>query len=495
MPSPVLSRALAAAVAVLIGCSTGACERTQQGEARVLVIGSDLKVVDPAAGPLTDPQAVLLANAAQGLVRFDARGQIEPGLAERWNVSDDGLSYVFRLQSAEWPNGGKITAQQVARLLRQQIATRSKNALKDTLGALGEIVAMTDRVIEIRLKAPRPSLLQLLAQPEFGIVRDAQGTGPFRIADEAEEQAGLELERTITSADGEDSRREEVSLAAAAAPSAVQAFLDGKTDLVLGGTFSDLPYARAEDMPRNALRFDPASGLFGLVPTRASGPLSNPELRRLLSQAIDRQGLIDALNIPGLLPRASLLEPGLEGVPDPLPPDWMALPIEQRRAQLAASAARQFGGTERTVIRIALPDAPGANILLRRLTNDWRALRITVERAGKGQPADLELVDAVAPSASPAWFVRRFRCGLVPICDEKADELMDGARAATIPAQRNTLLAQAAQLIDTEQLFIPLAAPIRWSLVSARVHGFATNRFARHTLTGLTQRLNRERVE
>jgi peptide/nickel transport system substrate-binding protein len=72
---------------------------------------------------------------------------------------------------------------------------------------------------------------------------------------------------------------------------------------------------------------------------------------------------------------------------------------------------------------------------------------------------------------------------------------MDGARAATIPAQRNTLLAQAAQLIDTEQLFIPLAAPIRWSLVSARVHGFATNRFARHTLTGLTQRLNRERVE
>jgi peptide/nickel transport system substrate-binding protein len=68
-------------------------------------------------------------------------------------------------------------------MLRRQLAQRSKNSLKDTLGAVDEIVAMTDRVLEIRLRAPRPFLLQLLAQPEFALVRNGQGSGPFAISD------------------------------------------------------------------------------------------------------------------------------------------------------------------------------------------------------------------------------------------------------------------------------------------------------------------------
>jgi peptide/nickel transport system substrate-binding protein len=39
--------------------------------------------------------------------------------------------------------------------------------------------------------------------------------------------------------------------------------------------------------------------------------------------------------------------------------------------------------------------------------------------------------------------------------------------------------------MDQAVLFIPLTAPVRWSLVSSRVKGFAGNRFARHTLTEL----------
>jgi peptide/nickel transport system substrate-binding protein len=40
--------------------------------------------------------------------------------------------------------------------------------------------------------------------------------------------------------------------------------------------------------------------------------------------------------------------------------------------------------------------------------------------------------------------------------------------------------------MDKAQLFIPIAAPIRWSLVSGRAPGFAENGTARHTLVGLT---------
>ena len=494
MRSPVVCRLLAATLSLLL-CCTAACQRTEQGRTDVTVIGPDAPAMtDPAGEPLGEPQAVLLSNVAQGLVRFDASGQIVPGLAERWNVTDDGLSYIFRLEAATWPNGRKITAEQVARLLRRQIATRSKNPLKDTLGAVDQIVAMTDRVIEISLNAPRPNLLALLAQPELALIYEKQGSGPFAI-DADSKPPRLVLVRTVSDLDEDVTRRDEVSLLSAPAPAAVRAFIADRTDLVLGGTYADLPYAHAGKLPRDALRFDPAAGLFGLVPVRDDGVLADLELRKLLAQAIDRQALIEAFSVPGLLPRATVLEPGLEGVPDPTPPQWLALPIAGRRLQLAARASQLFAGDERPTVRVALPEGPGARILLNRLASDWGVLGLTVERAGPGDPADLKLLDAVAPSASPAWFLRQFRCGIVPICDIAADELMDGARSTPVPAQRNGLLQQAAQVIDEQQLFIPIAAPIRWSLVSDRVQGFATNRYARHSLAGLRERLDRNRGE
>ena len=494
MRSPVTRRAFAAAGLILAALVSAGCQQADHGETNVLVIGEAPKIADPAAGPLSEAQAVLLSNTGQGLVRFDASGQIVPGLAERWNVTDDGLSYIFRLQSIEWPDGRKLTAQQVARLLKRQIASRSDNPLKDTLGAIDQIVPMTDRVLEISLKASRPHLLQLLAQPEFSIVREGQGTGPFLIAAASKPNA-LKLERTVEDLDEESVEREEVVLGGQAARAAVTSFLQEKTDLVLGGTYADLPFARVEQMPRNALRFDPAMGLFGLVPARADGPGADLELRRLLSQAIDRQALIDALNVPGLLPRATLIEPGLDGLQPPGAPAWITIPIEERRPQIAAAARRQFGGLEKPTLRIAFPNAPGARILLSRLASDWGAIGITVETVEPGDAADFALIDKVAPSSSPAWFVRSFRCGEVPVCDPEADELMDGARSATVTIQRNALLAEAAQRIDDQQLFIALTAPIRWSLVSDRVQGFATNRFGRHTLTSLRQRLDRERAD
>ncbi|MEO6581203.1 MAG: ABC transporter substrate-binding protein [Sphingomicrobium sp.] len=491
MPPFPLRRALAMAALAALAAAPSACNRQPEGAVKVAVIGATPKIVDPVVGPLATPDAVLLNNVAQGLVQFDARGQIEPGLAERWNVSDDGLSYIFRLASGEWPNGTKLTAHQVARSLRRELAGNSRNSLKDTLGAVDEIVAMTDRVLEIRLTAPRPNLLQLLAQPEFALVRDGQGSGPFELADRSSENALL-LRRTVPGPDGEEGRRVEVRLMGSTADAAVRDFAAGKLDLVVGGTFAELPLTRQAKLPRNALHFDPVSGLFGLAPARPGGPLANPVLRRLLAEAIDRDALIAALDVPGLVGRATLLETGLEGVPDPAMPQWLATPIDERRRGLAAQAARLFGAGDRPRIIIAMPDGPGGELLYNRLAADWGVLGLQLQRVRLGQPADLKLVDAVAPSPSPAWFLRQFRCATAPVCDQDIDLLLDAARIAPVAAQRAALLAEAARKMDELQLFMPIAAPIRWSLVASRVEGFAGNRFGIHTLTDLDQKLNRE---
>jgi oligopeptide transport system substrate-binding protein len=481
-----MRRLLALLLIPVLMLAPGACRQQPQGPLKAVVIGAEPKLRDPSLGPLPSSDEVLLENVAQGLVRFDASGNIVGGLAERWNVSDDGLSYIFRIASKNWPDGTKITAQQVARLLKRQLAARSRNQLKDSLGAVDDIVAMTDRVIEIRLLAPRPNLLSLLAQPEFAILRGVEGTGPFSIVSSGGSPGEVHLSREIIAADDESAQRENVLLAAAPADGAVSDFAAGKSDLVLGGTFADLPLTSRVKLPRNALRFDPASGLFGLAPIRAGGNFDSPDVRHLLSQALDRAAFVAALGVPALAPRPTLLEPGLDGTPAPVTPGWFGTPVADRLAALRSAADRLLG-TTKPVIQVALPQGPGADLLLRQLQNDWGAIGLTVERAQSPAAADFALVDEVAPSSSPAWFVRRFRCGAAPICDPGADQLMEAARQTPVPAQRYALLAQAAGRIDDAQLFIAIAAPVRWSLVSARVQGFAGNRYARHTLTDLQQ--------
>ena len=209
----------------------------------------------------------------------------------------------------------------------------------------------------------------------------------------------------------------------------------------------------------------------------------------MLSQGIDRDALVDALKVPGLAPRVTVLEPGLDGVPSPLAPSWAATSLNDRRAALIEQSTREFGA-EKPTLRVFLPEGPGSDILFNRLLIDWGAIGITVERAKTSAASELRLVDAVAPSNSPAWFLRQFRCQVAPVCDKEVDPLLDSARDTLIPAQRYAFLAQAAGRIDEAQLFIPLAAPVRWSLVSNRVQGFAGNRYARHTLTDLQQRLS-----
>jgi peptide/nickel transport system substrate-binding protein len=486
------SRSLMVAVtgATLALC---ACGKQEEGVTRVAAIGPAPRLVETVTAPLSPGDALVRETMAQGLVRFDERGQVIPGLAERWNVSDDGLSYIFRLQTGEWPDGRKIRADEVARILSRQLRPASTNPLKDTLGAVSEIVAMTDRVIEIRLMAPRPNLLQLLAQPEFGLVRASVGTGPFHVptADEAagftqdeSDKGALLLAHRIRIPDADDPI-ERVRIGGGSAPTLVAAFADGKLDLVIGGTVDDLPIALAQKMPRGALRFDPVAGLFGLAPTKRNDELQEADVRRLLSRAIDRSALINGLRVGGLVPRATLLQAGLEGIGQPAQPIWLGQPANERRRELVAEARRLFGATDRPTLRIAIPGGPGGKYLLARLGYDWAPLGIKVERAPSPASADLVWVDEVAPSSSPAWFLRRFRCSIAPICVEQAEELLASARATLDSQQRAALFIEAAGLMDRAQLFIPIAAPIRWSLASGRVPGFAENPFARHSLVGL----------
>src|SRR3954471_25020041 len=92
----------------------GGCGGEQSGPIRVSAIGGAPQLLNPNLQPLDPPSAFLTEAIAQGLVRFDASGEIEPALAQSWIVSDDGLRYTFRIRRATWADGSPVTAPQVA---------------------------------------------------------------------------------------------------------------------------------------------------------------------------------------------------------------------------------------------------------------------------------------------------------------------------------------------------------------------------------------------
>ncbi|WP_260482260.1 ABC transporter substrate-binding protein [Sphingomicrobium flavum] len=481
------------ALAALSGCGDD-----NPGETRIAIIDEEPQLVDPARTAPDAGDEYLLASLAQGLVRFDARGQVEAGLAERWHVSDDGRSYIFRLAPQEWPDGEPVTAREVARALKRQMTARA-NPLSDAFGSVEDVVAMTDRVIEIRLTRARPDLLFLLAQPQMALLHDGTGSGPFLLS-EAEDEDGLHLSRIVETDRTAELEEEMLHVSPATAQRAVGMFSAGEVEMVLGGSFADLPFAQAADLDRGRLLFDPVIGLFGLKPQRRTDALDDAEVRAILSRAIDRDAFLADLSVPGLLPRARILQAGLDVTRGFDAPGWIDEPIKQRQTRYRARLEAILGapdedGAPLLGVLVHLPDGPGGDMLFNRLATDWARIGVEARRAEQPGDAHYVLIDEVAPSGSSAWFVRHFRCTVSTYCLEEADTLMATAREATNVADRETQLVGAALMLDDANIFIPIAAPVRWSLVGPYVTGFAPTRLGRHPLTGLKGPLPQENAQ
>ncbi|ARS25718.1 ABC transporter substrate-binding protein [Sphingomonas sp. KC8] len=470
-------------IAIALFLATAGCSGSggHDGPLDVSVIGDPPAIVDPSQKTLRTGDAALVAATAQGLIRFDASGQIEPGVAIRWDVSDDGLYYTFRIDGESG-----FDAAGVARRLREMIGRTSNNPLKPMLGAIDEIIAVTPEVVEIRLTAPRPNFLQLLAQPEMALIksRSTGGSGPLKI--DGRGPGWLLLGPLSIDNDEEpnpaDIARQQVRLRGDRAAMAVVRFREGTAQAVLGGRFQDLAIARAAQMPANTLRFDPVSGLFGLAVSDTSGFLGSAENRRALSMAIDRDRLVATFAVKGWRPAVTIAPAGMADLPAPATPDWVDTPLQQRRA-IAVNALAT--GAPPARIRVAMPEGPGARLLFAFLRSGWASIGVDAVAVGPRDKADLRLIDQVAPADTGAWYLRQFQCNRAPVCSETVDALLEQARTAATLPERNLALAEADARLVQITPFIPLAMPLRWSLVTSTLNNFKENPRGAHPLNHL----------
>lgn len=456
----------------------GSCRESESGPIEVSAIGGRPELANPNLKPLDPPSAFLVEAVAQGLVRFDGAGEVEPALAQRWIVSDDGLRYTFRLARLTWPDGRPITAQEVAARMRAAGSPASRNPLKPLLGAIDEVEPMIAEVLEISLKSPRPNFLQLLAQPEMAVIQSGGGSGPFQLERQGDGSVRL---RPRPSPDQEEDDEKpdgpEILLRGEPAALAIARFDEGKADLVTGGSLGDLALARASAPAGNTLVFDPVAGMLGLAFTHRQGAFADPELRRALAMSIDRVAIVQAFAVPAHAPREALVSPGVTELPQPAFPAWTAEPLALRRRNAAGIVS---GAEGKLVVRVSMPDGPGYRLLFAHLRRDWAAIGVSAQRVGPREQADLRLIDEVAPVNLATWYLRHFTCEASAVCDPGADEMLAAARIAPDAAARREQLAAADRALTDLAVYIPIAAPVRWSLVAPRLNGFRPNAFGRH---------------
>ncbi len=477
-----------ATICLLATCALlSGCERGSDKPVVVDMIGKQEELARPQPGNVSIVSRTFLGATAQGLLSFDARGEIVGGVAESWIVTDDGQSYIFRLKQLNWSDGKPVRADEVAKLLQARL-----KAAPDLWGGLQpEVRAMTDRVIEIRIDTAVPSFIQLLASQRLPLLKAAPfvGSGPYganirlQRAYLAPLPDGLGSESADASPERDINRR---TLEVARASLAITRFQRGQTDLVLGGRYQDLPLLGIARLREANVRADPVSGLFGLSLSGNSPLLKDAAVRAAINSAIDRSAIASAFNVTGWTITEHPLPAQLDLASPPTAPVWSGQDIAQRRAAARAAIAEWVSRNgDAPVLRIALPSGSGSRLLYRRIASDLADIGLSLKFQSDARGADLILVDEVAPFDSAHWYIDRLACKSGPGCDPEALTRLADARGAGDPASQARLMSEAEALIVGQDNFIPLGTPIRWSLVTRRLTGFQPSPRGVHPLNQL----------
>src|SRR5207302_230456 len=244
-------------------------------------------------------------------VAQNSMDSIVPELAESWAWSSDKKTLSFKLrQGVKWHDGKPFTSNDVKCTLDMLMGKSQqkfrKNPRKSWYDEVVDVTTNGDFEVAFNLKRPQPALLALLASGYSPIypchVSPAQmrthpiGTGPFKFVE-------FRPNEFIKVAKNPDYWKPGVPHLDAIEytilrnrSTAILAFVAGKYELTFPGTLT-IPLTRdlQKQRPDAVCELPPGSVSANTIINREKPPFNNPELRRAMSLAIDRQAFIDIL--------------------------------------------------------------------------------------------------------------------------------------------------------------------------------------------------------
>ena len=380
----VLVLALAGAAIMLTGCGESGSNREAPPlgtTALERALSTEPESLDPQKSRSVEA-ADVLRDIGEGLVTYDAAGELVPGTAESWEIAGDGLTYTFRIRpEARWSNGDPVTAADFVFGLQLLIdpataafyAAELSSVVNAAAVIAGEVAptelgvsAPDERTFVISLVRPTPYLLSLLTHPStfpvhrgsverhgeaFARTGNLLSNGAYVLVGR-EPGAILELHRnTHYWNDAETSidvvRHHVVTQELAQ----FQRYRAG--ELHLTSTVPPENFGQIRLEYGDELRIAPTLGVYYYGFNLTKPPFAgNPELRQALSMAIDREVLVEAITGRGEAPAYSWVPPGVRNY-EPVQLPYAGLSRQERTA-IAQSLYRKAGYSKENPLRFEL---------------------------------------------------------------------------------------------------------------------------------------------
>ena len=257
--------------------------------------------LDPTSAAAGAIDSVLYSNVFEGLTRFTGEGAIVPGLAKSWEISDDGLTYTFTLQSGvTFHDGTTMDAEDVKFSLDRIGAEDSANAQKALYAAIAEVNVVNPMTVEVKLSEPNGNMLFNLAwgdavivAPESieGIKQMPIGTGAFKF-DSWTQGDKIEISRNDAYW-GTPAALSKATFKFISDPTAAFAAMMAEDVDVFSGFPAPENLPQFEADPRFQVLVGSTEGETILSTNNKMPPFDNVKVRAAVAHAIDRQAIID----------------------------------------------------------------------------------------------------------------------------------------------------------------------------------------------------------
>jgi ABC-type oligopeptide transport system substrate-binding subunit len=476
------------------------------------------ETLDPHKASTTNEHNILL-NLFEGLMVLDPGGNAAPGAAESFQVSEDGLTYTFRLRdNARWSNGEPVTAGDFVYSLRRiedpkthsqyaEVLYPIKNAEQVNTGkvALTElgVQAPDARTVEITLKAPTPYFLQLLthhsALPvnEKAVTRFSEewlkpgnmvSNGAYKL-DDAKPNSHIRIVKNPNYWDAAKVTIDAVVFDPSDDHAAVlKRYRAGEFDILRDLPNDQLGWLR-QNMPKE-LHIAPYAGVYFYAMNTTKPPFNDKRVRVALSMAINREILVEKITGAGELPAYGFVPDGTANyTPRRVPWRTMSQAEREAAAQKLISEAG-YGPNKPLRFELAYNTSENHKRVAVALAAMWKKLNVSVELVNSEFKVHLSnmrignfqigregwIVDyndaqgylfLLQTSTKQQNFSR--------FSNPEYDRLMDDASLTGDARKRAGLLEQAEGIVLEELPVMPIYFYVSKNLVSTKVKGWRDN--------------------
>jgi peptide/nickel transport system substrate-binding protein len=470
--------------ALPIGGPTAA-EQAVRGGTLTFATGADPDSLDP-QNTQSNPGEQVNRMMHENLVRFDAKMQLEPALAESWTSSKDGLVWTFKLRKGvKFHDGTPCDAKAVKYFFDRVLGDEKpfKASLYTPVVQGAETVDAS--TVRVSLKQPFGALLFILAHSAGAIVSPAAhqrwgkdlalhpvGTGPFKFVEWVKgDHVTLErndaywggpphLDRVVVKTVREDQAR-------------VLMLESGGADLIVNIPTEEIPRLRKD--PRLTIESSPTARALFIVINVKKKPFDDVRIRRALNYAVDRDAIVKELfqnNAQVVASHVSPLQNGYAQLPGYAydPKKAKELLVQAGRPSLKVKLWSPKGRfvKDYELAQAVQQDLAAVGVEAALSTMEWGAYLAATKAPADQTDRELFLLGWSPSTGEARWgtFPLLHSSQLAPKGDNRGfftskslDEAIDKATLATTEQARLGALREAQQIAINEAPYIFLISP------------------------------------